>query len=72
MKLSRAFQETLDAIKSTPGGCTDQQLAEAMGLSVSTVNWRRLRLQRMGLVTPCGVRDTGAKIKQTIWRATNG
>ena len=70
--MTKPLCETLNLLRTIPAGATDQELADRLGINLRTLNWRRIRLHRAGLVTPCGVRDTGAKIKQTIWRACDG
>jgi len=72
LNITQLHQDVLDVIRASQAGATDQEVAAALGIHDRTANGRRLWLHRAGLVTPCGCQDTGASVKRTIWRATNG
>jgi DNA-binding IclR family transcriptional regulator len=70
--ITQMHQDVLDVIRASPAGCTDQEVAAALGIHDRTANGRRLWLQRHGLVEFAGRQDVGATVKRSIWRATNG
>jgi FixJ family two-component response regulator len=70
--ITQLHQDVLDVLRSSPLGCTDHEIAAALGLNVRTANMRRLWLQRHALVEFAGSQDTGAAIKRTMWRCTSG
>jgi len=69
--LTAVFQQVLDVIRQSPGGCTDNEVADALGINLRTANGRRVALHRQALVTPAGSQDAGSKLKRTIWAATS-
>ena len=72
LTITQKLQDVLDVIRASSAGLADQEVAAALGIHDRTANRRRLWLQRRGLVEAAGCQDTGATIKRTIWRATNG
>jgi len=72
INITQLHQDVLDVIRASPAGATDQEVAAALGIHDRTANGRRLWLQRRGLVEAAGCQDTGATVKRTIWRATDG
>lgn len=72
LNITQLHQDVLDVIRASPAGCSDQEVAAALGIHDRTANGRRLWLHRHGLVEVAGCQDVGATVKRTIWRATNG
>ena len=70
--ITQLHQDVLDVLRASPAGCTDDEVAAALGICKQTANGRRIWLHRRGLVCPVGLQDTGHRIKRTLWRATDG
>jgi DNA-binding IclR family transcriptional regulator len=70
--ITQKQQDVLDVVRASPAGMTDHEIGVALGLNLATANNRRVRLHRAGLLEYCGSQDTGAAIKRTIWRCTDG
>jgi FixJ family two-component response regulator len=70
--ITQLHQDVLDVLRSSPSGCTDHEIAAALGLNVRTANMRRLWLLRHALVEFAGCQDTGAAVKRTVWRCIDG
>jgi Mn-dependent DtxR family transcriptional regulator len=69
--MKRILADAVRAIQSRPGGATDNEIAEFLGINLRTANERRIALQRQGLVAYCGMQATGMKTKRTMWELTN-
>jgi len=72
INITQLHQDVLDVVRASPAGCTDHEIAAALGINLRTANNRRLWLQRAGLIEFACCHDVGASVKRTAWRATNG
>lgn len=49
---------------------TDEEIARVSGLNPSTARPRRIELERMGLIEPCGTAQTASGRQAQRWQAT--
>lgn len=65
-----ARAEVLRLLMDLGGAYTDEQIAEALGMSPNTERPRRVELVRLGLVAPDGEALTRSGRRAVRWRAT--
>lgn len=68
-KLPRRRREVFDFIAAHPG-CTDEQIADGMGLDGSSVRPRRQELEKAGLITEDGHGTTRAGNLAVRWKVS--
>jgi len=68
--MSDLLKDVLRVIESK-GSATDNEIAETLGINLRTANDRRLALQRLGLISYCGMQTTSGKTKRMMWELTN-
>jgi transcription initiation factor IIE alpha subunit len=72
INITQLHQDVLDVVRASPAGCTDHEIAAALGINLRTANNRRLWLQRAGLIEFAFCQDVGASVKRSAWRCTDG
>jgi hypothetical protein len=58
----------LDLLRETPGGLTDEEMANRLAMNPSTQRPRRIELVRLGLVAEAGTRKNRSGRAATVWR----
>ena len=67
-KLNRLHKAVLAYIAGRGDGCTDEEIARALGMNPSTARPRRIELLRRGLIEQAGTRRTASGRMATLWR----
>jgi transcription initiation factor IIE alpha subunit len=66
--LNRLHKAVLAYIAGRGDGCTDEEIARALGMNPSTARPRRIELARRGLVVEAGTRKTASGRNASVWR----
>jgi hypothetical protein len=66
--LNRLHKAVLAYIAGRGDGCTDEEIARALGMNPSTARPRRIELARRGLVVEAGTRRTTSGRMASVWR----
>jgi transcription initiation factor IIE alpha subunit len=61
-------RRVLELLAATPGGLTDEEMQQRLGMNPSTQRPRRIELARRGLVVEAGTRKTASGRLATVWR----
>jgi hypothetical protein len=62
-------RRVFELLKATPGGLTDEEMADLLAMNPSTQRPRRLELEGLGLVVEAGTRKNRSGRAATVWRA---
>jgi hypothetical protein len=65
--LNTLQRRVLDLLHATPGGLTDEEIANRLGMNPSTERPRRIELARRGLVVKAGTRKTASGRNADVW-----
>jgi predicted ArsR family transcriptional regulator len=68
--LNRLHKAVLAYIAGRRDGCTDEEIARALGMNPSTARPRRIELLRRGLIEQAGTRRTTSGRMASVWQAT--
>jgi FixJ family two-component response regulator len=68
--LNTLQRRVLDLLHATPGGLTDEEIANRLGMNPSTERPRRIELARRGLVVKAGTRKTASGRNADVWTVT--
>jgi transcription initiation factor IIE alpha subunit len=68
--LNRLHKAVLSYIAGRGDGCTDEEIARALGMNPSTARPRRIELLRRGLIEQAGTRRTTSGRMASVWRAS--
>jgi transcription initiation factor IIE alpha subunit len=66
--LNRLHKAVLAYIAGRGDGCTDEEIARALGMNPSTARPRRIELLRRGLIEQAGTRRTTSGRMAAVWR----
>jgi hypothetical protein len=70
--LNALQRRVLDLLRSTPGGLTDEEISNRLGMNPSTERPRRVELARRGLVVKAGTRKTASGRSADVWVVAKG
>jgi transcription initiation factor IIE alpha subunit len=67
--LNRLHKAVLAYIAGRGDGCTDEEIAQALGMNPSTARPRRIELMRAGLIEQAGTKRTTSGRMAVVWMA---